>query len=115
MLKKFAKSLIISYITTLILLLIFAMIMFYGNVSEKVIGIFVIIIYFVSCLLGGFSIGKSVENKKFLRGLGLGVIYFGIILVITLIGKNSNHGIDSSKIIGLVTSCIGGMIGGMIS
>ena len=115
MLKKISKSLIISYIVTFILLLIFAMIMYYGNVSEKVVGIFVIITYFISSLLGGLSIGKGVEKRRFLWGMILGVLYFGIIMMITLVGRASNEQMDSSKITGFITSCIGGMLGGMIS
>ena len=115
MIKKISKSLIISYIVTFILLLIFAMIMYYGNVSEKVVGIFVIITYFISSLLGGLSIGKSVENRRFLWGMILGLLYFGIIMMITLVGRDSNEQMDSSKITGFITSCIGGMLGGMIS
>lgn len=115
MIKKISKSLIISYIVTFILLLIFSMIMYYGNVSEKVVGIFVIITYFISSLLGGLSIGKSVENRRFLWGIILGLLYFGIIMMITLVGRVGNEQIDSSKITGFITSCIGGMLGGMIS
>ena len=115
MIKKISKSLIISYIVTFILLLIFSMIMYYGNVSEKVVGLFVIITYFISSLLGGLSIGKSVENRRFLWGMILGLLYFGIIMMITLVGRVGNEQIDSSKIIGFITSCIGGMLGGMIS
>ena len=115
MIKKISKSLIISYIVTFILLLIFSMIMYYGNVSEKVVGIFVIITYFISSLLGGLSIGKSVENRRFLWGMILGLLYFGIIMMITLVGREGNEQIDSSKITGFITSCIGGMLGGMIS
>ena len=115
MIKKISKSLIISYIVTFILLLIFAMIMYYGNVSEKVVGIFVIITYFISSLLGGLSIGKGVEKRRFLWGMILGVLYFGIIMMITLVGRASNEQMDSSKITGFITSCIGGMLGGMIS
>lgn len=115
MIKKISKSLIISYIVTFILLLIFSMIMYYGNVSEKVVGIFVIITYFISSLLGGLSIGKSVENRRFLWGMILGLLYFGIIMMITLVGRVGDEQIDSSKITGFITSCIGGMLGGMIS
>ena len=115
MLKKISKSLIISYIVTFILLLIFAMIMYYGNVSETVVGIFVIITYFISSLLGGLSIGKGVEKRRFLWGMILGLLYFGIIMMITLVGRADNEQIDSSKITGFITSCIGGMLGGMIS
>ncbi len=115
MIKKISKSLIISYIVTFILLLIFSMIMYYGNVSEKVVGIFVIITYFISSLLGGLSIGKSVENRRFLWGMILGLLYFGIIMMITLVGRVGNEQIDSSKITGFITSCIGGMLGGMTS
>lgn len=115
MIKKISKSLIISYIVTFILLLIFSMIMYYGNVSEKVVGIFVIITYFISSLLGGLSIGKSVENRRFLWGMILGLLYFGIIMMITLVGRVGDEQIDSSKITGFITSCIGGMLGGMTS
>lgn len=115
MIKKISKSLIISYIVTFILLLIFSMIMYYGNVSEKVVGLFVIITYFISSLLGGLSIGKSVENRRFLWGMILGLLYFGIIMMITLVGRVGNEQIDSSKITGFITSCIGGMLGGMTS
>ena len=115
MIRKIGKSLIISYIVSFILLLIFAMIMYYGNVSDGVVGFFVISTYFISTIVGGLSIGKGADNRKFIWGMGLGALYFCIILIISLIGKDNQQNIDFSKFIGLITSCIGGMIGGMIS
>lgn len=115
MVKKVTKSLIIAYIVTFILLLVFAMIMFYGNIPDKVVSFLVIVTYFISSLLGGLNMGKSVENRRFIWGMFLGILYFCIIIIISLIGNNNSQEVDSSKIIGMIISCIGGMLGGMIS
>ena len=115
MVKKMSKSLVISYILSFILLLIFALIMYYGEISDRTVGIMVVITYFISTLIGGIGIGKSVDNKKFIWGLIEGVIYFLLIFGISLIGEGGKSNLSSSIFVGLIISSVGGMIGGMIS
>ena len=115
MIKRISKSLLISYIMSFILLLIFALIMYYGNISDKIVGIFVLSTYFISTLIGGISMGKSVENKRFIWGLLEGMIYFLLIFFISIIGNRTETSFNTSVFVGLVISSVGGMIGGMIS
>lgn len=114
MMKNVCKSICISYIVSFILLLAFALVMFYMNVSDKTVGIFVICTYFFSTLFGGVSIAKSVKRRKFLWGIIIGGIYFAIIFLLSMIGNDNVSSAFSSIVIGTTISVLGGMIGGML-
>ncbi|MBE5934202.1 MAG: TIGR04086 family membrane protein [Lachnospiraceae bacterium] len=114
MIKNILGASIRSFVVSFILLLIFALIMFFGDVEDKTVGVMVVITYFVSNLIGGIYIGKKVEKYKYLWGIIAGIIYFLCIAVVSCIGNNGIN-INESMAIGMFISIIGGMIGGMIS
>ena len=115
MVKNIFIALIKAFLTSIILLLIFAMVMYFGGLEEKAIGIMVVITYLVSNLIGGLSIGISVMKRKYLWGIITGILYFVFIYMISLIGSKNGMNINTSVIIALFISVTGGMIGGMIS
>lgn len=109
------KDLLFAYIITGLLLLLLAFLMLKLDISNKVLGGAVIAIYVVSTFIGGFLLGKSSEHKRFLWGLGLGALYFAVMLLISII-TNSFIGMEISGLIsGLIMSLMGGMLGGMVS
>ena len=114
MVKSILKSIVISYIVSFILLLVFALIMFYTNVSDKTVGTYVIIIYFISSLIGGISVGKSVDKRKFFWGIVVGALYFVIIFILSIVSNQNVSALNSSVLIGILISMFGGMIGGML-
>jgi putative membrane protein (TIGR04086 family) len=75
----------------------------------------VIIIYIVSCFLGGFILGKLKRSNKFLWGAACGATYFTILMLVSFV---VNHGIGNSGVgvFTILTMCVAsGMIGGMVS
>lgn len=115
--KLFAmiRSLLISYIMTTIILLILALLVYKMDVSNGVISAGVILSYILSNFIGGLLIGKSVDQKKYLWGIITGVLYFTVILAISLILSNTLFSHFGSAISVFVMCTLGGMLGGMVS
>ena len=109
------KSILASYIVTAILLLILAFLLYQFELGEKVISAGIVAIYVMSTLIGGMIIGKIAQTRRFIWGISLGIIYFLLLLLITLgIYREITSGVGN-----LITSFVlcagGGMTGGMIS
>ncbi|NCB91313.1 MAG: TIGR04086 family membrane protein [Clostridia bacterium] len=109
------KGLLIAYLITGISLLILALLLFKMNLDEGKITIGIIVIYILSCFLGGMFVGKKSGKQKFLWGLLLGIAYF---VLLTMVSAITEPGL-SSGLKGIMTSfvmCMGaGMLGGMFS
>ncbi len=109
------KALLCAYIMTGILLLILTFLLYKAGLSEENINAGIILTYVISTFSGGFVIGKLIGVKKFLWGLLLGVLYFVLLMLISL---GIYHSLQSD-VVNLVTTFLlcagGGMLGGMIS
>lgn len=109
------KALLCAYIMTGILLLILTLLLYKAGLSEENINAGIILTYVISTFSGGFVIGKLIGVKKFLWGLLLGVLYFVLLMLISL---GIYHSLQSD-VENLVTTFLlcagGGMLGGMIS
>ena len=78
------KSLLASYIVTGILLLVLTFFMYKFELNEKIVSAAIVGIYVVSTLIGGVIIGKLTKSKRYLWGMVLGILYFVLLLLITL-------------------------------
>ena len=78
------KSLLASYIVTGILLLVLTFFMYKFELNEKIVSAAIVGIYVVSTLIGGMIIGKLTKSKRYLWGMVLGILYFVLLLLITL-------------------------------
>lgn len=109
------KALLCAYIMTGILLLILTLLLYKAGLSEENINAGIILTYVISTFSGGFVIGKLIGVKKFLWGLLLGVLYFVLLMLISL---GIYHSLQSD-VVNLATTFLlcagGGMLGGMIS
>lgn len=109
------KSLLCAYIVTGILLLVLTLLLYKAGLSEENINAGIILTYVISTFSGGFVIGKLTGTKKYLWGLLLGVIYFVLLLVISL-GIYHSFQSDAMNLMTTFLLCAGGgMLGGMIS
>lgn len=109
------KSLLASYIITAVLLLLLAMALYKLELNEKSVSAAIVAIYVIATLIGGIVIGKMAKVRRFLWGLGLGVGYFGLILLITL-GVYRTLNTDGVNLVTTLILCAGGgMAGAMIS
>lgn len=109
------KSLLASYIVTGILLLILTFFMYKFELNEKIVSAAIVGIYVVSTLIGGMIIGKLTKSKRYLWGMVLGIIYFVLLLLITLGVYRTLNGDSVSIVTSLILCAGGGMTGGMIS
>lgn len=109
------KALLCAYIMTGILLLILTLLLYKAGLSEENVNAGIILTYVISTFSGGFVVGKLAGVRKFLWGMLLGVIYFILLLVISL---GIYHSLQSD-LMNLATTFLlcagGGMLGGMIS
>ncbi len=111
----FIKSLFFTYVLTGIMLFALAFLFYKMKMPQNQLRIGIYAIYIISCLTGGFIIGKSMQHKKFLWGLLFGVLYFLILIFLSfLIQKEIAQGIASS-ILTMAICGVCGMVGGMIS
>lgn len=109
------KSLLASYIVTGILLLVLTFYMYKFELNEKIVSAAIVGIYVVSTLIGGVIIGKLTKSKRYLWGMVLGIIYFVLLLLITLGVYRTLNGDSVSIVTSLILCAGGGMTGGMIS
>lgn len=109
------KTTLVMYIITGLLLILLAFIVSKVDKADMVARIGVIVIYVVSCMLGGYVIGKWKKRQKFLWGLFAGGIYAAILLAIgIIIGMGSFP--EPVTALTTILVCMGsGMLGGMIS
>ena len=83
--------------------------------NEKIVSAAIVGIYVVSTLIGGMIIGKLTKSKRYLWGMVLGIIYFVLLLRITLGVYRTLNGDSVSIVTSLILCAGGGMTGGMIS
>lgn len=108
-------GLVAAYAVTGGLLLLLALLLFKLDLTEGKITAGIIIIYILSCFLGGLIAGKRAGSRKFLWGLLLGLIY---VLLLMAVSAFTGPGISSGapSVITSFIMCMGaGMMGGMLS
>ena len=108
------KALLASYIVTGILLLLLTMALYKMELNEKMVSAAIVAIYVMATLIGGILIGKMAKVKRFIWGLGLGVAYFALLLLITLGVYHTLNGDGANLVTTFILCAGGGMAGGMI-
>ena len=109
------KSLLAAYIVTGVLLVILAMLLYRLELNERTVSAAIVGVYVLSTLVGGFIMGKLMKVKRYIWGLSLGVVYFGLLLLITLGVYRGLNGDGANLLTTFVLCAGGGMAGGMIS
>ena len=109
------EALVFSYLITGLLLLLISFLMLKLELSSIVISSVINFAYIASAFTGGFFIGKKTEQKKFIWGLCVGVLYFIILMLVSLMmNRVGALPLGSLFTVFLITS-LSGMLGGMIS
>ncbi len=107
------KGVGISLLVTFILLLIFATILTYTEISETIVNPVIIMITAISILIGS-SIGNiKIKKNGLLNGALIGGIYMITIYLISSI-LNWKFGLEIQSIIMIVIGMIFGILGGII-
>ena len=106
---------VFAYIATLLVLLLLAFLYYKFRFSEDIVSGGVAITYMAAGFFGGFLAGKKMKQKKFLWGLLMGVAYYVVLLVLSLIINQGIVDFSGSMLTTFVLCAGGGMLGGMLS
>ena len=107
------KGLLSSILFTFIMILIITCVCYWGNVSEKLLGLLLFATSAVSVFLSSFLMARKLERAGLLYGSLNGLVYFLVILTaaICFSGKFTP---SSQSITMLVGSVLSGALGGII-
>jgi putative membrane protein (TIGR04086 family) len=112
---RILKALFLSYLVTGIFLLVIAGLLYKFRLDEGKIRIGIILTYILSCFLGGFLVGKMQKSRQFLWGLILGLLYFAILMVVSLAVNREFSGTGAGFLTTFLLCMGSGMLGGMLS
>ena len=107
------KGIGISLVTTLILLVIFALILTYTQVEEKTINPVIIIITALSILIGSSIVNIKIKKNGLINGAIIGGAYMLIIYLISSI-LNWKFGLTAQSIIMITVGMFFGILGGIL-
>ena len=110
-----ALFLLLSYLITIGGLLLLALLLYKIPLSESAVNIGIIVIYIISTFLTAFICGKKMQKKKFLWGFILGVSYFLVLLIISLITNQSNVILGTNVLTSFMICAGAGTLGGMLA
>lgn len=113
--KAILKSLLFSYAVTGVFLLLLAFLLFQFDLGEKPVAAGILVVYVLSCLLGGFMAGKIMRKDRYLWGVLTGLFYYLLLITVSFVVKGKW---DMSLIHAVTTFflCLGGgTLGGMLS
>ncbi len=109
------KCMLAAYILTAGLLLLLSFMLYRFGLSEKTVSICIIGIYIAVTFAAGLIAGKSAGKRKFLWGLSVGVIYYVILVIVSLIVNRGLQDVAGSMVTVFFLCAGSGMLGGMIS
>lgn len=108
-------TLLAAYLITGLMLFLLAFLVYQFQFGENGVEVGIIVVYIVVNFFSGFFIGKKKKVKKFLAGLAIGVAYFLVLVIVSLI---CNHGLQdfAGNFFTTMAICAGaGTLGGMLS
>ena len=107
------KGTIISFMTTIIFLLIFSVIFTYTNISESFITPTIIVITAISIFIGSTISNSKMQKNGLLNGAIIGEIYLiGIYVISSII--NQKFALSMQSIVMIISGMICGMFGGIL-
>ena len=109
------KALMAAYVVTGLLLLLLTLLVYKMEFSEEKVTAGITAIYVLSTFVGGLVIGKLSKMRKFLWGLAVGILYFGLLLLISFGIYRTLQGNGTNILTSFLLCAAGGMAGGMIS
>ena len=113
-LLTYLKSLLFACLTTMVLILGLAFLMYQFHLSGQITNIFIVLITILGAFLAGFLAAGRVQEKKFLYGLMMGGAFFAVLLLASFLFKSGFNGGIRKLFTALCLCAGGGMLGGMV-
>lgn len=112
---SFLKTLLISYGMTAVLLLGLAFLMYQMKLGAEQASWGVMVIYLLSCAVGGFLTGRRMGSRRLIWGLVSGALYFVVLLVLSLAMGGGLQG-EAQEILTVLAACLAGSaVGAVVS
>lgn len=111
--KQIMKGVGIALLSTILLLIIFAIILTCTNVSESTISPVIIVTTGVSIFIGSIIANRKITKNGIINGGLVGIIYILIIYLISSL-LNGKFSLNIQSIIMMIVEFFCGMIGGII-
>ena len=111
---KIIKGLIISFLITLITIFIFSIILTYTNVSESIIPATIMVLTFISILIGAIISMKHTSKNGLINGAIIGGTYVILLYIISSF-LNTGFAVNGYTIGMIIAGIIAGIIGGIIA
>lgn len=109
------KNLLFAYILTGILLVVLAFALYRFQLKESQIRMGVNLVYVLTCIFGGFLMGKGIKQRRFFWGLLLGLLYFLILLAVSFLLNKGINGTMNQILTTMAVCAVSGTAGGMLS
>lgn len=107
------KGILISYILTMIVFIIFALLITYTDLSEKHIGTVIRVTTAVVCILSGLITAGSANSGGLIWGIISGLSYVAIMCAVGF-ALIPDYNITSKLIVSIMLAIAGGGLGGVI-
>ncbi len=112
--RSFIKAIILSHVISMAAIMVLAMILYQFDLQDAQLRMGMLGVYALSCLAGGFFIGRKTKKRQYLGGLFVGLMYFAIHMA----GVIAMEGIEPERIVpatALAIMCMAsGMMGGAL-
>ena len=109
------KALFLAYAVTAVLLLMLAFLLYKMELGESQVNLGIMVIYIVSCLAGGFYMGRKGKMRRFLWGMGIGAGYAVFLQAVTMLTKRQGTMDIKEAAMTFFLCILGGGLGGMLS
>ncbi len=113
--RGLGKGLAAAFLLTVLLLLILAFLLLKLQWDTSETELAILAVYVLSCFAGGWISGRKAERMKFLWGLLCGILYFLILLAVSVMGEKALRSDLTAGVVAFLLCAAGGMSGGMVS
>lgn len=107
------KGILISFVITAILFLLFSVLLSFTSLSENTITPVIVVITGISILAGSSIACIKIKKRGLIIGGLIGFLYFSLLYLVSSILSN-NYSVNLNSLIMLSISCFSGIIGGIV-
>lgn len=111
----FLKTLLLSYGMTAVLLVGLSFLMYRMKLGAAEASWGVMVIYLLSCALGGFFTGRRVGSRRLVWGVLSGILYFVGLWIVSLVLNGGVQGSAQEVLTALAACMAGSAVGAVIS
>jgi putative membrane protein (TIGR04086 family) len=104
---------LIGFAITAIILLGYAMLITYTQMSERSLHLVVAVTTLLSVMVAGFDAARGAHYKGWLWGMGAGFLYIAVLAIMMMV-LIPNFGVDGRTVMILVLAVVGGGLGGIL-